>query len=297
MLNDFARILLFAFFAALAACASTGAYDLPKTQNALSSTLQTTEGIVQKAQRDFLEKKSLFENLSKGGSATFRENQDDMGARLKRMETHLTEITNLRKEMVDAKSDLASLGYQRTTVASGDKEYPLVEDAVTRFERAAGRTNSALVDYSRESNSLADVVAAKKLYYNFDVNEFQKRVQKSIQTANDNQKVMLRELNRAESVMNNWSKTEGKAEQEELFNQMHSSAKEYSTKAGQLSSLSKSVHSATMGSARVSTLDKEWPEVQKLVGEFDSLLIELQSINERFNRQNESFRNPAKRVR
>ena len=297
MLNRYAQIGFFATALGLSACASIGSYDLVKTQSSLSSTLQTTEGLVQKAQRDFLEKKSLLENLSTAGSPNFRENQDELAARLKRMETHLNEVITTRKEMVDAKSDLASLGYQRTKVSSNDKEYPLVEDAVSRFERAAGRTNSGLVDYSRESNSLADLVVAKKLFYQFDVGEFQKRVQKSIVSANEIQKVMLRELNRADITVTNWNKPETKPEQEQLFEQMHSSAKEYSSKARQLSTISKNVQTATMGSSRISTLDKEWPEVQKLLGEFDSTLIEMQSLNERFNRQNESFRNPAKRVR
>jgi hypothetical protein len=277
-------------------CASTSTYDLPKTQAQLSTTLQTTESIVQKAQRDFQEKKLLLDNLNKAGSANYRENESDLNGRLKRMEQSLAEITAGRKEMVDAKSDLASLGYNRTQVGSADKEYPLVEEAVARFEKAAGRTNSALLDYSRESNSLADTVANKKLFFNFDVAEFQKRVQKNIQISSENQRVMLKELNRAENVLNNWNKPEGKEAQEQVFDQMHSIAKEYSLKAGRFAELSKSVHAATMGNARVSTLDKEWPEVQKLVGEFEQTSLELSSLNEKFQTQVNLFRNPAKRV-
>ncbi len=291
------RVPFFVLYFGLVACASTGSYDLPKTQAQLSSSLQTTEGIVQKAQVDFTEKKALVENLKKGASPAYKESEADLTGRIKKMEQSLSEITASRKAMVDANSDLASLGYKRSQVLAGEKEYALVEDAVLRFERAAGQTNSSLLDYSRESNSLADLVARKKLYYNFDVNEFQKRVKKSIEVSTENQKVMLRELNRAENILNNWNKPEGKAQQEETFNEMHAIAKEYSSKAGKFSELSKSVHAATAGQARVSTLDKEWPDVQKLVNEFDRLSGELSGINDRFQSAVDIFRNPSKRVR
>jgi hypothetical protein len=291
------RILLSTLALTLAACASVSSYDVPKTQAQLSQSLQKTESIVQKAQGDFSEKKALLENLKKGGSPAFKEIEGDLTARLKSMEKSLADITASRKEMVEANSDLASLGYGRSEVLAGTREYGLVEDSVKRFERAAGVTNSALLDYSRESNTIADLVSQKKLYYNFDVAEFQKRVQKNIQISNDNQKAMLKELNRAENVLNNWNKTEGRDQQEAAFNDMMATTKEYAAKAARFPELSKAVYNATMGSGRISTLDKEWPEVQKLVNEFDRLTGELISINDKFQNQVDLFRNPSKRVR
>lgn len=290
------RTIVFTLALTLGACASMTSYDLPKTQAQLGQALQKTEGIVQKAQGDYDEKKLLVSNLKKAGAPAFKELETDIDRRIKNMETSLGSITASRKEMVEAKSDLASLGYQRKQVLSGEKEFGLVDEAVKRFERAAGTTNSALLDYSRESNSLADLVSQKKLYYQFDVGDFQKRVQKSIQVSTENQKTMLRELNRGENILNGAS-SEDRLQREGTYNEMQETAKEYSSKAGRYSEISKAVNVLTGGTAKYSTLEKNWTEVLELVREHDQLSNELAGIYGRFQTQMDLLRNPSKRVR
>jgi hypothetical protein len=198
--------------------------------------------------------------------------------------------------MAEANGDIAALSYNRQSVRSDEKEYPRVDEAVKRFEAAAEELNSAVVDYSRESNSMADLIAQKKLYYNFDVADFQKRVQRNINVAQENLKVMERELKRSEAVLAS-TKSENRKTREEIFGEMRAAANDYSAKANRFSEINREVNTSVMGAAKISSLDPHWPEVQKLVAEFDAGVLELAKINETFLNKVEAFRHPNRRVK
>lgn len=281
----------------LAACASTKRYDLAKVQGNVGESLLKTENNTQKAQADYNEKRLLIDSLAKSGSATFRETEVELRDKLKRMDKSLRAINEQKKEMLDAKGDIVSLSYNRTTVESNEKGYDLVDEAVKRFEGSMAKLNDALVDYSRESNSLADLIAQKKLFFNFDVAEFQRRLQKYIEASRDNQKRMESELSRAENAISSWSKPDGREAQEEIFTEMRDTAADYSTRAQRFSELSRAVNDTTAGTSKVSTLDPHWNELQKLITEFDRTANELTQLNDKFQRKVESFRNPSRRVR
>jgi len=282
---------------ALTACGSVRVFELPKVQSHFSETLQKSEGIAQKAQNDFTGKKMLVDNLSKSASPQFKQNESELRKKLNAMDEALQEVVVQKKIMSEANGELASLSYSRDKVHSNESEFPKVEEAVRRFENAAGEMNAAMVDYSRESNSMADLIAQKKLYFNFDVAEFQKRVQKNISITQENQRIMQRELTRSENVLNNWNKATSRREQEEIFTEMRDAGHEYSARANRFAEINREVNGATMGKAWVSTLDPEWPEVQKLVSEFDLTVSELAKLYEKFQSKVDLFRNPAKRVR
>ncbi len=280
----------------MCACGSVQVFELPRVQQNLQVTLQKSENIAQKSQIDFSEKKMLLDNLAKSNAPLFVQNETTIRQRLRAMDEALQDMIVEKKNMSEANGEIASLSYNRETVRSDEKEYSTVEDAVKRFEAAAAELNAAVVDYSRESNSMADLIAQKKLYYNFDVAEFQKRVQRNILVAQENQKVMEREIKRSEAVLNS-SKAEKRRAQEDIFSEMRGAANDYSARANRFSELNREVNASVMGAARISTLDPHWPAVQKLVAEFDRTVLELADINEKFLSKVESFRNPSRRIK
>lgn len=281
---------------ALGACGSVRVFELPKVQQNLQTTLQKSESIAQKAQNDFAEKKLLVDNLAKSNAPLFKQNENEIRQRLRAMDDSLQDIIVEKKNMSEANGDIASLSYSRASVRSDEKEYPKVEEAVKRFEAAAAELNSAVVDYSRESNSMADLVEKKKLYYNFDVADFQKRVQRNVVIAQDNFKVMEREIKRADAMMET-ARPAHKHAQQEILGELRATADEYSIRANRFAEINREVNAAVMGAAKISTLDPHWQQVQKLVAEFDRIVIELANINEKFQASVEAFRNPSRRIK
>ncbi|NJL25932.1 MAG: hypothetical protein HC902_12705, partial [Calothrix sp. SM1_5_4] len=140
--------------------------------------------------------------------------------------------------MNESNGTIAAMGYSNKTIANDRPEFDRVDDAVTRFQDAAEDINKAVISYSRESNSLADLVTEKKLFYNFDVAEFQKRIEQNIKTCQNNQQSMQKELARAESILNNWTRPEPRTNASQIFGKMQSLAEDYSNKAGHLAKLS-----------------------------------------------------------
>jgi hypothetical protein len=276
----------------LNACGSVRVFELPKVQQNLQSTMQKSDVIAQKAQKDFDEKKRLIDNLSGSSTPTFKQNEAALRSRLEAMDEALQNIIVEKKSMSEANGDVASLSYSRQSVRSNEKEYPKVEEAVNRFEKAAARLNFSVLDYSRESNSMADLITQTKLYYNFDVADFQKRVQRNIKTAQDNHKVMERELRRSEAVINS-NQTATRQAQEEILSEMSAAATDYSTRANRFAEINREVNTTVMGAARISSLDPNWPSVQALVSEFDRTVLELADINERFMTKVKAFRSPS----
>lgn len=296
--NTFLRYTLCAFVSVtLPHCASTRVYDMPKVQSNVGDSMLKTENTTQKALADYAEKKLLIDNLAKNATPNFRENEGELRGKLKRMDKSLKEIAEHKKRMIEAKGDIVALSYNREKVESSEKGYGLIEDAVKRFEAAVGAVNASVVDYSRESNSLADVIAQKRLYYNFDVAEFQRRLQKNIEASQDHQKKMEKELSRAENAILAWSRPDGRDVQEEIFSEMRDTAADYTSRAQRFAELSREIDNTTAGFAKVSTLDPHWQELQRLVSEFDRTSNELSQLQDKFQRKVETFRNPAKRVR
>nr|HMN68968.1 hypothetical protein [Bdellovibrionales bacterium] len=210
------------------------------------------------------------------------------------IDPHLPEA--VRKRMIDASGDVASLSYNRAKIEPDDAGYPAAQDALARFSTAMKNVNAKLLDYSRESNTLADKITERKLYYNFDLVAWQKRVQKSLRLAQENQEGMNKEITRAENALKNWNKPELRARQDDVFAEMQGVAQTHSERASRLGPLSKEMSDVTLSNPKITSLNKEWPEVQKLQLEFEQLQAELMQLNERFERKSEAFRNPFKRA-
>jgi hypothetical protein len=281
------------FLTMLSGCASIRVFDMPKVQNELSTAYQNAENVVQKANTDYNEKKSMIARLAKIHAAGFQDAQAELNQKMSVMKNDLDEMTAEKRKMSEANSQIVALGYNRTKVNSTDPQYDRIDQAVQQFESAAKLLNASSADYTANSNALSDLAAAKKLYYNFDVAEFQKRIQQNVRIAQGNQGVMEDELNRCQTLVDNWPKTRGRAEAGKLYSTMVETAQNYSMKAQHLSQLSHDMADATAGYARVSSLESNWPQVQKIINDFDRSNQELSDINALFAKQASAFKTLA----
>lgn len=282
----------FLVFLALGGCASVGGYDMSKVQSDLNQTLTATETVVEKSQTDFAEKTALVDNLKKTLNPSFAEIEPRLRGHLERMTASLEAMKTNRKSMRDASGNLASLAYSHEHISARDDEYGRVQDAIGAYQTAAKNVNGAVVDYSRESNTLADLIAQKKLFYNFDVREFQRRVQQAIKTAQSQSESMQGEVTRGQDLLNNWNRPEVRPAAEDAFNRMVRSASDYNTKAQSLGDISREMNGNALGAAKMSTLDAGWPAAQTTLSKFDRTVNELRELSDEFLRANEAFRNP-----
>lgn len=281
------------FLATLSGCASIRVFDMPKVQNELSTAYQNAENVVQKANSDYSEKKGMLARLGKINAAGLQGAQTEINQKMNAMKNDLDEMTGAKRKMSEANSQIVALGYNRAKINSTDPQYERIDQAVQQFEGAAKLLNASSADYTSNSNALSDLAAAKKLYYNFDVAEFQRRIQQNVRIAQGNQGVMEEELNRCQSLVDNWPKTHGRNEAGKLYSTMVETAQNYSMKAQHLSQLSHDMADATAGYARVSSLESNWPQVQKIISDFDRSNQELSEINALFAKQSSSFKTLA----
>jgi hypothetical protein len=290
---------LFGFILAAAAtgCASVNTYDMAQVQGQLTQTLQKTEEVLQKAQSDFQEKNTLIQNLKQSDNPNFDAAESKLDHSLEVMKVSLDGIAGKRKAMMEQNGRIAALAYSHPQIHSEEPEYPKVSDAVRDFQSAARDVNAAISDYTRESNTLADLVAQKKLFYNFDVKDFQLRVQQAIKSAQASNDTMKKEIDHSQALLNNWSRPDAKKASEDIYGEMVKTARSYTEKAQRLPGYSREMHTVTMGDAKVSTLDKNWPEVQKVIDGMDRTVLELRELREKFESQVDLFRNPSKRVK
>lgn len=280
----------------LSACATVHTYDLGKIQGELSQSVQNTEAVMQKSQTDFREKTALYENLRKTPNADFTAIESKLRRHLANMKSTLATMTDRRKTLNEANGQIAAMAYSHKQVRSDEAEYPRVDETLRQFQTSLQEVNAAVLDYSRESNSMADEVADHKLFYNFDVAEFQKRVQQTIKAAQATLENMRRDLTRSQTSLSTWTPPESQPAAEGIFKEMETSAQDYSTKAQKLSQIAQDMHDLVMGSAHITTLDPNWPQARELIDRLDSAISSLNESNSKFQTELERFRNPVKRA-
>lgn len=269
-------------------CATTS-YDVSNMQKNFSEAMQSSESIVQKAQTDYREKSVLVDNLRKGAASEFKASEADISRRLKTMESLMEKIIDSRKQMVKANADIASLGYKRTKVNSGELEYERLDQAAQNFQESARELNRSAVAYSLESNSLADLVTQKQLFLTFEVAEFETRLRETIRTSQENLKGMEKALSQADALANSVQGAHP-TDAAGMAKEMEALAQKYSTIAQKFAPLGKDIRDLTAPAPRLSSLDPNWPLVKKVVAEFDSSARELSRINDDFLKKWESLR-------
>jgi DNA repair exonuclease SbcCD ATPase subunit len=278
----------------LASCSTTPVLELPKVQRSLAEKLVSSEDLVQKASTDYREKKALYDNLAKINSPAFKDSDKELGSYLRRMYEHLNEVNGARKEMAEASGDVASLSYHKSEVSADDPQFALLTDATKRFDVAQAELQQSLLDYSRESNSMADLVQAKKLFFTFDVVEFQARIQKTMTGMQEKEKLMQRDLMSAEKIVNEWAKEDSRADLEALFEELKNLTDDYGARAQTLVSNSREMQGLTNSQGKVTSFDPNWAQIQKLISSTDQTISEVAKIEEKFSKAKDKFHKRVK---
>lgn len=278
-------------FLVVAGCASVKTFTMGKVEEQLTSAYQNSDELSQKMQDDFAQKKNLLESLSKGKTSAYKESEADLQGRLKRMQAALEQSVQQRQIMTDAKAEVAALAYSHKKISGDQPEYARTEEAVHQFEGAATAFNSAAINYSRESNALADAVTVKKLYFNFDVPEFQKKAEKSIATALENEKLMEREIHRTEDIARSYSAdAEASAPVEQIVTQMKSIAQDHNAKILRLREISQQMNQLAKGQSKIASTSPNWSDVQRAVIDFDKATLSVGELFKEFQTKIERVR-------
>jgi len=266
----------------VAACASVQTFNMPKVEDNLNRAFQKSEEISGNMKEDFNQKKNLLDSLRKTKSSAFKESESELKNKLAAMEKHLNEASGHSKTMTEAKGHVVALGYAKPKIRGDEPEYARVEEAVKDFETAAAAFTASASEYSRESNSLADVVANKKLYFNFEVADFQKKVQQSISSSQENAKIMDREIQRTEDIRNSFEDESRRIPVEQALAQMISVQKEHTQKIKELNELNSQMVTLAQGQAKIPSTMPNWSEVQRVVSESDRASLTLNELYKDF---------------
>lgn len=304
-IKQMTRFRLPTFFilsAFVAGCASVQTFHMPKVEDKLAKAYETSDEVSRQIDDDWTQKKTLADSLKKGKSAAYKEIESEIKMKLTQMESAYQASQTARKSMTSAKGEVAALGYSRKKIRGDEPEYARVDDAVSQFENAAQKFNEAAANYTRESNSLADLVASKKLYYNFDVADFDKRAEKTVTTARDNLKTMEGEVTRTQNLLNSYLAKDPAAADDEatapivqLLEQMQTNYNEQVEKIKQMDDLRRQISGFAQGQAKIPSTAANWTDVQKAVLEFDRNAVAVNEIYKSFHDRVEkvrSMRNP-----
>lgn len=278
-LKPISSAVLFSF---VASCASVKTFNMPKVEENLNRAFQKSEDISSSMKNDFDEKKLLVDSLSKTKSAAFKESENDLKTRLANMEKNLADAQRHAKTMSEAKGHVTSLGYAKKKISGDEPEYARVEDAVKEFETAAANFTTAAGEYSRETNSMADIVANKKLFFNFDVAEFQKKIQKATGSGQANAKFMDREVQRTEDIRNSFDDESRRAPVEQALTHLQALRREHGQKLQSLADLSAQMNHLSQGQPKIPSTSSNWADVQKVVVETDRASLSLNELFKEF---------------
>jgi hypothetical protein len=278
----------------LTSCASVKTFNMAKVEDALSRAFQKSEEISGQMKADLGQKKTLMESLSKSKSPKFKEVEIDLKTKMANMEKFIAAANTHSKAMMAARGDISSLGYSNKEIRGDEPEYARVEEAVRGFETAAAEFTAAASEYSRESNSLADQVAAKKLFFNFEVTEFLKRTQTALDSARANHDSMSREIARAEEVRAGADDEARRAPVELALNQMIAIQKEHAGRVQELSNSMTEMGNLSKGQTKIPSTAGIWNEVQRVVNEADRATLTLNELFKDFQTKAGRVREPPK---
>lgn len=275
----------------VAACASVKTFNMPKVEDNLSRAFQKSEDISSDVKSDFEQKKILMDSLRKAKSPKFKEIETDLKAKMRNMEKWMANAAKQSKAMTEAKGHITSLGYSRKEIRGDEPEFARVDELVREFETAAAEFTNAASEYSRESNSLADLVAVKKLFFNFEVSEYQKRAQKALDAARENHNLMEREIKRTEEIRTSFEDEARRAPVELALTQMINIQKDHANRVQELSNSMTEMSNLSKGQAKIPSTASVWNDVQRVVNDTDRATLTLNELFKDFQMKVDRVRN------
>lgn len=277
----------------LAGCATTKTFHMAQVEEQLSKAYMSSEEVSSQVQADLVEKKSLRDSLARGKTDAYKEVEPQIKTKLITMDNLAMQMLKARKQMMEARAQVTALSYSHKKIGGDQPEYARVEEFVKDFETAAADFNTQAASYSRESNTLAELVAQKKLYFNFEVADFQKKIERSLQAAKTNSKFMDQELDRAQKIVGSFE-GEQQTLADALYQQMANAASDYNKKAEHLSTLSSQMNNLAGGQAKIPSTSPNWKDVQQAVTESERATFSLNELYKEFQNKTEKFRQSTK---
>ncbi len=284
--------LIFVLF--LVSCASVKTFHMGDTTDQLAKAHAKSEEILTHSEEDFRQKKDLMDNLAKAKSSTFKESEQDLKERLKRMQSHLQSAQSHRKLMAETLNEVENLARQHKKIPGDQPEYAKVEGYVGLFEKATQDFNAAIADYSRESNSFATEVANRKLFFNFEAGAFAEKLRKSIASGQTQAATQAQELSRAQNILESFESGDARLAAEQLHHQMITASKQHEAKLTELKDLQSQFLKVTGNQAKVPSTSPHWKEIQRLVTELDRASLALGEMNKEFKTKADRFRQTVK---
>lgn len=281
------------FFFGLAGCAVTQTFHMSQVEDELSRAYQSSEEISSQVQADLVEKKNLRDSLAKGKSADYKEVEPQIKTKLATMESLADNMLKARKKMAEARAQVTALSYSHKKINAEQPQYARVEEFVKDFKAGTKDFNAAAGNYSRESNTLGELVAQKKLYFNFEVADFQVKVQKALGAAQDSSKFMNQELARAEKIANSFD-GEQHTVANALYQQMSNAASDYNKKAEHLGTLHSQMKNLAGGESKIASTSPNWSEIQRVVSESERATFSLNELYKEFQNKTDQFRASTK---
>jgi hypothetical protein len=285
------RTITIAALVIVAACASTKTFTMAKVEDNLSRAFQKSQDISADMNSDFEQKKVLMEALRKSKPPKFKEVEADLKIKISAMEKQLSAAQKQAKIMMEARGNITALGYARKEIRADQPEYTRVEESVREFETAAVDFTSAASEYSRETNSLADLVAAKRLFFNFEVAEFHKKTQKAVDAARENARLMEREIHRSEEIRNSFEDEAAKVPVDQALEQMNTIYKDHANRIQELTNLLTEINNLTKGQSRIPSTSANWSEIQRVVNDTDRGAVTLNNLFKDFQQKVDQVRN------
>lgn len=267
----------------LTGCASFGGYNLPVIQKEFQTVIQRNEPLVSKANGDYVEKKVLVEILAKSAQPNWLAAAPQANAKFEEMTKVLPSVNHARAQLSELNGQISALSYNRVKVGRDDEAYERADTIVHEFDTASKSISDQLNLYTRATNDLSDIIAENKLFLLVDIGDFQKRVQTVIVASNNTIREMNNELGRSERILNLSDSADQLSESQTIYEKMGASAKDFSKEAQKLPELSARVKESTMGNAKISSVDSNWPQMQKYMTELEGINIKLAEQKKYFN--------------
>ncbi|MGE4130457.1 MAG: hypothetical protein AB7F86_02400 [Bdellovibrionales bacterium] len=275
-------------------CATVKSFKSGQVEQQTNQAFESAEEVNQRMKADFEVKKKLIADLRKQKSPKLKKVDDQVKQKLNFMESNLSAADGHRKKMTETKAQIAALTYGKKQVKGDEPAYSQLEEQVQSFEDAAKDFNAAVADYTRESNGLAELVAAQKLYFNFDVDEFQARVKMAIRSSNGNSKTMGQEIDRTQKIVNSFSEGEARTAAEQILNNMTNLSEENSNKIKQMNDLSEQLKDLAKGQSRIPSTSPDWGKLQEIVNDFERTSLAAGELNREFQIQVDRMRQASR---
>ena len=260
--------------AILTACATNQFYQTAALNDQMKQTLAKANTVATQSEHDYAEKSYLFKNVDPTISG---ETQTQFRDYFNLMTASLENARKAKKEMDTAKSAFDEAVAGKNEINSKDKEWGPTEDSAHRFDDATHAFNKAILDYSSQSNTLTGMITNKRLYFTSSVKDVKSRLESTIKKDKKNLNVLIANIKTAEKTATKNGRPMDDTEKQTL----KAEETAFSDHLKELEDINISIEKNWAGRRKISSVDPEWNQFQKLMTDAEIHSKEMQDITDR----------------